>query len=257
MDGAMTRRSAEDLQTTGAQSVSEGFTPWVAEPEGEAQSELVHTAEDLANAVHEARQAASAETEAALRAALSNDIEQRRCELIAAIESQLAQQKAAFDAILDTYAVITQRLASALTKVVIPRALERCRLTDITEILRATLTRLVAEPALHVRFSPGEAETGKAILAEIAKEVGLSTEVMSTADPLVADGGVEVRWQGGGVVHEWQVLHAEALDIVDHWLGEGSEGSVAYKQMTSGVGSAPDPSSDKAGPVNESGAGNE
>ncbi len=257
VDEALTRQPGEDLQRDGTQSGSEGFTPWASEPDEDVQSELLYTAEDLAEAVDEARRIASSETEVALRQAFANDIDQRRCELIAAMRDQLEQQKAAFDDILGAYALISQRLAAALAKAVIPRALERSPLSDISEILRATLARLAAEPAIEVRFSPAEADLGEAILADIARDAGLSAEVKSIADPVVIDGGVEIRWRGGVVDHGWQVLYAEALSMIDHWLGEDPGSAGVDVQMTGAARSDADLSFDDSGAVDDPSLGTE
>ena len=252
IDDAQTRQADQDHQLAEAKSESEGFTPWVSEPDEGTQPECLYTAEDLAKAVDEARRTAVAETEAELRQAMANAIEQRRCELIAGIGAQLEQQRSAFDDVLGTYALIARRLATVLAKTVIPRALEKYPLVDVTEVLKATLARLAAEPAIDVRFSPNEADIGKAILADITKDVGSSTDVTSTADPLVADGSVQIRWQGGRVDHGWEVLFAEAQDMIDHWLGDSSPSPSANDQTAGASQSVPDVSSDDAGPVNDS-----
>jgi hypothetical protein len=257
VDEAIARQHGHDRQIAEPAFGSEGFTPWVSEPDENAGPERLHTAEELARAVEEARQTAAAETEAAIRQAMADDIEQRRSELIQAIRTQLEAQSAAFDDKLEAYAHTAQRLAAALAKAVIPRALEKCPLMDITEILKATLARLSAEPVIDVRFSPGEADIGKAVLADIARDLGLSNDVVSAADSLVAEGSVQIRWQGGVIDHGWQVLYAEALSMIGHWLGEASESPAADDQMTDAVEPVPDPSMDNEGPADGSSPENE
>lgn len=257
LDAALTCQPGEDGQSKGVQSDLEGFTPWVSEPEDDPASELLYTAEDLAAAVNEARQLASVETETAIRQAIAQEIEQRRCDLTAAIRDQLEQQKAAFDDIIAAYALISQRLAAALAKAIIPHALERCPLADISEILKATLARLATEPRIEVRFSPDELAAGEAILADIANQVGVSAEVNSVADPAISAGGVEIRWQGGVIDHEWQALYAEASEIVDHWLGDDAKGLAKDVQNANVVTPIPEACSQDPGPIDDSSLGAE
>ncbi|MEM9441814.1 MAG: FliH/SctL family protein [Pseudomonadota bacterium] len=252
LDRALTSQPSEQGQASDDQSGSEGFTPWVSEPEDDESPKLLYTADDLAAAVSEARQQASAEAEAATRQAMANDIEQRRCELMAAIGDQLEQQRGAFEEIVAAYALISQRLATALAKTIIPHALERCPLVDISEILKGSLSRLATEPSIEVRFSPDEAAAGEAILADITNQVGVSADVKSVADPAVVAGGVELRWQGGVIDHDWQTLYAEAFDVVAHWLGEGGETLTEDVRNDNVVTSSPEVSSNDPGSVDDS-----
>jgi flagellar biosynthesis/type III secretory pathway protein FliH len=257
IDDALTSQTSEDGQTHGGQPGPEGFRPWASEPEQEIQAALVYTAEDLAEAVDEARSAAFAEGEAATRQAMANDIEQRRFELVAAIKSQLEQQETAFHDILAGYALVSQRLALALASALVPRALERSPLNDLAEVLEATLARLASEPTIEVHFSPDDADAGKSVLADIARELGLSAELKSVADPAVVAGGVEIRWHGGVINHGWEALYAEALDMIDHWLGEGFERLGADVETTSTAEADLEPPSGGSGAVNDTSLGAE
>ncbi|MEL6964926.1 MAG: FliH/SctL family protein, partial [Pseudomonadota bacterium] len=160
--------------------------------------------------------------------------------------------RGAFEEIVAAYALISQRLATALAKTVIPHALERCPLADISEILKGSLSRLATEPSIEVRFSPDEAAAGEAILADITNQAGVSADVKSVADPAVVAGGVALRWQGGVIDHDWQTLYAEASDVVAHWLGEGGETLTEDIQNDNVVTSSPEAPFDDLGPVDNS-----
>jgi len=189
-------------------------------PRKKPESERLYTAQDMTRAVDDARRGTALETETAVRQAMANDIEQRRCDLLAAIKGQLEQHRSAFEEELAWLAGASQGLAVALAKAVIPRALERQPLIDITDALKVTLARLTTEPSIELRLSADLVEAGEAFLADLAKESGFTGEITTVADPTLGAGDAELRWQGGAVDRRVDRLQAEVLGLVDHWLQE-------------------------------------
>lgn len=215
--------SCESLASTKgsvAQSRPVNFTSWVSESGEETEPEHLYTAEEIAEAVDDARRAASAETEARLRAELAGEIEQRRCEILATLSHQLEEQKSTFDNELVRYAVVSQRLAVMLARAAIPRALENYPFADITELLKASMMRLASEPSIELRLSPNLIESGEAILADMAREVGFVGEFEVVADPALGSGDVELRWQGSKIDCRVDRLYAETLAIANQWLND-------------------------------------
>lgn len=205
------------------QSSLPNFVPWVSEDDEENQPELLYTAEDLEKAINEARRAASADTAIATRAAMANELEQRRCDILAVIRDQLEQQRSSFDNELARYAGISQRLAIMLARAVIPRALENIPFADIADCLKASLARLASEPSIQLHLSPDLAESGQTMVAEVAKEAGFAGEVEVVADAALGLGDAEVRWQGNTIEHRLDRIYAEAADLIDQWLNEKPE----------------------------------
>lgn len=192
------------------------------ETPGDGEPALQYTEEDLARAVEEARQATAIDVENRLRAAMADDIEQRRCDLLAAVKEQIELQASAYERELASMACISRQLAVALADVVIPRAVERYPLIDITDLLKNTLARLVTEPSVELRLPPDLVEEGTTLLAELAEEVGFKGEMTTIPDPTLSSGDVQLRWQGGVVDRCLATLKAEAEELVDRWAYEPS-----------------------------------
>ncbi len=110
------------------------------------------------------------------------------------------------------------RLAIALAKAVIPRAIERQPLVDITDLLKLTITGLAEAPAIELRLHPSHVESGKALMVDLAREVGFAGEVTTASDPGLAEGDAELRWKSGAVSRQVRRLEAEAIDLADRWL---------------------------------------
>lgn len=199
------------------------FSPAGSDPRRKAEHDRRYTAEDLARAVDDAQRATARETETALRQAIAGEIEQRQCDLLAAIKDQLEQRQSAFEEELTRLAEISQRLAVALAKAVVPQALERHPLIDIADSLRATLARLAAEPSIELHLPTDLVESGERLLADLASEAGFTGEIITVADPALGDGDVELRWKGGAVDRRLDRLQAEVTGLVDRWLQNSPE----------------------------------
>ena len=128
------------------------FTAFGPTSSKEEEPSLVHTAEDLARAVEDARRRTALEVEADVRSTMAEEIEQRRCDMLAAVNEQLGLHKSAYEQELAHLAEATQRLAILLARAIVPRAVDRCPLVDITESLKSTLARLVTEPSMEMRL---------------------------------------------------------------------------------------------------------
>lgn len=194
------------------------FTVFGSDAGKEVEPARRYTEDDLAQAVDEARRATALTVEAELRETMTNDVEQRRCDMLAAIRDQFEQQTAMFDERLTRLAGASQQLAVALAKAVLPRAIERQPLVDITDALKATLVRLASEPSIELRLPPDLVAEGTTLLADLAKDVSFKGEVVTIADPALVKGDVVLRWKGGAVDRRMDRLEAEALDLVDRWL---------------------------------------
>lgn len=181
---------------------------------------LRFTEEDLAHAVEEARQATAIDVENRLRLAMTNEIEQRRCDLLAAIKEQIERQASAYERELASMAGVSRQLALALANAVMPRAIERYPLIDITDLLKTTLARLVTEPSVELRLPPDLIDEGTELLAELAEDVGFKGELTTVPDPTLALGDVQLRWKGGVIDRCLETLKAEAESLADRWSCE-------------------------------------
>ncbi|MEM8949768.1 MAG: FliH/SctL family protein [Pseudomonadota bacterium] len=211
------------------------------------EPERLYTAEDLDRAVEDARRAAAAETEAELRASMAKDIEQRRCETLSAIKAQLEQKEAAFEEELAHMSVVSQGIALALAEAVIPKAMKKQPLADITDALKATLQGLVSVPAIELRLHPSALEFAEPLLAEVTKDAGFAGDLITLADPDLGEGDAELRWQSGVLSRRLKCLQSEALKLADCWLelpleNEGDEAGSASSTSSKidGAGDPPD-----------------
>ena len=194
------------------------FSPSGERLQEDTQPERQYSAEELAEAVDDARRAAALETETAMRAAFASDIEKRRCDLLAAIKNQLESQQALFDEALNDFACASQDLALALAKAVIPRAIEMQPLVDIREAVKAVLARLANEPTIEARLPASLAEKEGMLFANLAKEVGFTGEFVTVADSTLSPGDIKLRWAGGAIDRRIDSLQAEALNLADRWF---------------------------------------
>ena len=153
-----------------------------------------------------------------MRSAMANDIEQRRCDMLVAIKDQLERHGSVFEEELARLASISHRLAVALAKAVIPRAIERQPLADITDLLKVTIAGLVAVPAIELRLHPSQVGSGEVLMADLAKDASFAGEVTTIPDPGLGEGDAELRWRSGVASRRLSRLQAEALDLVDRWL---------------------------------------
>lgn len=188
-----------------------------------SEPDRLYTEDDLVRAVDDARRAAALETEAAVRLAMVNDIEQRRCDMLAAIKNQLERHESAFEDELDRLATVSHRLALALAKAVIPRAIECQPLVDITDVLKVTIASLVAVPAIELRLHPSQAESGEVLMAGLIKDVGFAGEVTTVPDPALGEGDAELRWLSGAISRRLDLLQDEALELASYWLQQRPE----------------------------------
>ncbi|MEZ5930544.1 MAG: FliH/SctL family protein [Alphaproteobacteria bacterium] len=178
------------------------------------------TGEDLASAVEEARRATAAEVEIAVRTALADDIERQRCELLSSLRDQIEWHRSAFDRELARSVAVSSRLAVALASAVIPKAIEKQPLVDITELVKTALSRLTKEPAIELRLPHSLAEDGEAVFIDLARSVGFAGDVTVIADSALAVGDVQIRWHGGAIDRCLDQLHHAAVHLADRWLRE-------------------------------------
>ena len=191
----------------------------------DAEPEVLFSAEDLAAAIDEARRITASEVETELRAAMAEDLDSRRCDILAAIRDQVELQKSAFEEEIARSANISLQLALALAQAVIPRALQRYPLNDISEALRRTLTQLTAEPSVELRMSPDLVECAKGVLSDLAEDTGFPGEAHVIADPTFSEGDIELRWKGGVMDRRLHHLKDQVSHIVNLWLGDDSQPS--------------------------------
>ena len=138
--------------------------------------------------------------------------------MLASIKDQLEQHRLAFEEELTRLATVSFDLAIALAEAVIPRAIERQPLADITDLLKTTITGLVTAPAIELRLHPSQIEDGKVLMADLARDAGFAGEVMTVPDPVLGEGDAELRWKSGAVSRRLSHLQAEALDLAGRWL---------------------------------------
>ena len=199
------------------------FTVFGPTSSKEEEPPLVHTAEDLARAVEDARRTTALEVETEIRSTMTDEIEQRRCDMLAAINEQLGLHKSAYEQELVHLAGASQRFAILLARAIVPRAVDRCPLVDITEPLKSTLARLVTEPSMEMRLPPDLFEEGTKLMADLAEEVGFKGELTIVADPSLGKGDARLRWRGGRIDRHLDCLEQEVLELVDRWLEEPVE----------------------------------
>jgi len=211
------RRDTEPIKYCSHLKDFSSFEPVQEEPEPDP----LFTAEDLALAVDEARRVTASETEAELRLAMANDIDQRRCNMLATIRDQIEWHKSTFEQELVRSADVSHQLALALVKAVIPKAIEQCPLIDISDVLKSTLARLVEEPSIELRLPSDLADCGENLITDLARDVGLAGEVKVIADPALSDGDMTLRWKGGAIDRRLDRLQDEASHLVNCWLHEG------------------------------------
>lgn len=183
-----------------------------------AEPELLYTAEDLALAVEEAKRAVAEEIEGELRAAMVNELDQRRCDLLALIKDQVGTQRSAFEDEVAGIAAASQRIALELAKVAVPKALEHQPFVDMVDILKGTFARLMEEPSVEVRLSQELVADGEVILAELAQEIGFAGEISAIPDPALGRGDLVLRWKGGMLERRLESLKDEALALVEQWF---------------------------------------
>ena len=188
----------------------------------EAEPEPLFTADELAAALDEVRRTTAGEVEAELRAAMAEDLDTRRCNVMAAIRDQVEWQKSAFEQEIARSAEISHQLALSLARAVIPRALERYPLNDISDALRNALAQLTAEPSIELRMHPDLVECGQDVLSDLAREAGFTGEADVIADPTFSEGDIELRWKGGTMDRRLLRLQDQASHLVNLWLGKGS-----------------------------------
>ena len=194
------------------------FKPLGQAPGGPPEPDRLYTEDDLARAVDDARRTAVLETETEVRSAMANDTEKRRSDMLASIKDQLEQHRSVFEEELTRLATVSFQLAIALAEAVIPRAIERQPLADITDLLKATITGLAAAPAIELRLHPSQIEDGKVLMADLVRDAGFAGEVMTVPDPVLGEGDAELRWKSGAVSRRISDLQAEALDLAGRWL---------------------------------------
>ncbi|NJO36460.1 MAG: hypothetical protein HC871_01160 [Rhizobiales bacterium] len=158
-----------------------------------------------------------------MRTALANDIERQRCELLSSLRDQIERHKSAFDAELNRSTQISFRLALAVARAVIPKAIEKQPLVDICELLKAALTRLAKEPSLELRLPEAVAGYGEAVVTGLADDIGFAGDLTVIADPALAVGDVQLRWRSGVIDRSLGWLQQEAVQLAAHWLQEGPE----------------------------------
>jgi flagellar assembly protein FliH len=203
----------------------------------------LHTAAELALAVEETRRRTASEVEAAVRMELANDVERQRCALLASLRDQVERHRSAFDAALNRSTDVGVRLALAVAGAVIPKAIERLPLADIRELLKAVLARLVREPSLELRLPEAVADHGKAMITDLAKDIGFGGEIVVLADSSLAVGDVRIRWRSGVIDRSLSQLQQDAAQIAMHWLQEGSE---ARAEVDPSLPAPPDMLEDRA-----------
>ena len=190
------------------------------DPQTTSEPDQLYTEADLARAVEDARRAAALETEAAVCAAMAEDIERRRCDMLAALNDQFELHGKAFDEEIARLAVVSHRLAIALAKAVIPRAIERQPLVDIADVLKATLAGLTAAPAMELRLHPSLVESGEVLIRELVQNTSFAGEITTIPDAALGAGDAELRWKSGAVSRRLSRLQAKALELADHWLAD-------------------------------------
>ncbi|MGI9509997.1 MAG: hypothetical protein ACR2QJ_11705 [Geminicoccaceae bacterium] len=219
-DNADPKGRTTKVASSGKRSHAMPFKAFGPDPKENVEPELLYTAEDLERAAEDARRTTALEVEAELRSALADDIEQHRCDMLAAIKKQLDQHRSGFEEEIARLAQVSQRLGISLAQAIIPRAIAQCPLIDISEHLQITMARLTAEPSMELRLPPDLVEDGAAMLAELAKDVGFKGEITAIADPALGPGDASLRWGGGAVDRRLDRLEAEALDLVGRWMNE-------------------------------------
>ncbi|MEM7044337.1 MAG: FliH/SctL family protein [Pseudomonadota bacterium] len=211
-------RQGDGVEHAIVRSGSSEFKPLLSQAPETAESEYRYTADDLARAAQEAKQDAIRETEAALRKAFEDDAAKRRTDILASIKHQLERQDKTIEQEFVQLASISQELAVALTRAVIPKAIECYPLGDVTELIKSAMRRLATEPSIELRLAPNLVERGDDLLADLVEEAGFSGDIKIVADPDLGNGDVELRWHGGVIDRRVDRLQAEALGLVDHLL---------------------------------------
>ncbi len=222
-----------------------------------SEPDRIYTADDLARAVEDARRAASTESEAALRASMADDMEQRRCDVLSAIRERLEQSEAAFEEELARMSAVSQRLAIALARAIIPRTIESQPLADITDALKMTLKGLVTMPAIELRLHPSHVAFGEALLDDLSKDAGFAGELTTVADAALGEGDAELRWHGGVLCRRLKNLQTEAFELADRWLEQLPEdgGKDAFRPPL--PTHEPESAGDQSGPAHDTEAKNE
>lgn len=196
------------------------FNEIAIEKSQEEEPDLLFTAEDLALAVDEARRVTASEVEAELRATIAGEIEQRRCDILSSVNDHFSSHRSEFEKELSRLSEVSHRLALALTSTVIPRAMEKFPLADISDALKNTMALLVEEPTIEVSLSTDLVKDGEAVIADLVKEFGITGVVTTIADPALGSGDLRLRWKGGAIDRHLDRLQDEALKLVDCWLQE-------------------------------------
>jgi len=177
------------------------------------------TEAELAAAVAAAQDEVAATTEAKLRSELQASLEHRQAAALAAIAEQLVHAQEGLASCLAARAQASRDLALAMAHALVPRALAQQPLADIEAMLRDCLGRLEREPWLELRLPPDLVESGQALIAKVASDLAYRGEVDVVPDPGLGAGNAKLCWQEGAAVRDLDRIEAEAVALVDAWLG--------------------------------------
>ncbi len=207
---------------------------------------------ELCAAVAVARDEATAATETRLRAELHAGLEHRQAAALAAIAEQLAHARDALASCLAARARASRDLALAMARALVPRALAHQPLADIEAMLRDTLGRLEREPWLELRLPPDLVEHGQELIAKVASDVAYRGDVAVLPDSGLGSGDAKLCWQEGAAMRDLDRIEAEAVTLVDAWLGsdQATTGAAAPQEpeVADEASAGDPPSEERAGP---------
>ena len=226
----------ENLEVpTGASALTEGdssiasgdrnglFPEFDPERSGaDEQDEPTFSAEELENAVEEARRTTAFEVEAATRANLINDLNHRQVQALEAIRENLGVSSKALEQSMRDTVDVAQGLAKMMGEAVVPKALQAQPLADIGEMLRQALCRLVEQPVLELRLESTLLKRVEGLLSPIVAETGFKGALTTVADPGLNAGDARLIWRNGVVERDLARIRDEADLLVDIWLREHS-----------------------------------
>ena len=181
-------------------------------------ADTIYSAEDLAKAVEEARRATALDVETRTRATLADELSQRKVNALEAIRDQLGASEADFRQRVMDAAAMAQSVAKMMGQAIVPKALEKQPLADITEMVRQSLLRLVDQPSIDVRLEIELVDEMTDILKNLVDETGFQGELTATADPALGVGEAKLVWSGGACSRDLGRKREEVDLLVDAWF---------------------------------------
>lgn len=183
-----------------------------------------YSAEDLASAVDEACRATTIDVEARTLAASAAEASHRQAIALEAIRDQLSASESNFRQRVTDMAAMSQSIARLMGQAIVPKAVERHPLADITDMLSQSLVRLIDQPSIEIRLEADLVDQMASLLKDVADDTGFQGELTAAADPTLGAGEAKLVWNGGTATRDMGRIREEVDMLIDAWLDNDDGG---------------------------------